>query len=747
MGYAARTLVEAIAGPAAIADPDGRILIANEHWTRPDDPDAYPGEGGLLADRDGGCPAHHQVLAAVRRMTPQSPPAVLECRCDATGQARVRVSHLESSCGAHRRLITVERGIAQVAGSTPPDDTVAQAKSTFLALLGHEIRTPVTTVVAAVDLLRAQPLQQDVREVVDSVHRSVHSLKALTDDLLDLARLETDSLRVERLPVAVRPVLDAIVEPLQQQARRKGILLLAAPAPDLPATLFGDADRLRQVLTCVVGNAVKFTEAGEVIVTAAPAGEDTYEIIVSDTGTGIDPADQARIFAPFVQADSSAARRHEGAGIGLTLAARLVECMGGTIEVRSQLGEGSQFLIRLPLQAAPAPGEPPAQPLTRRRIGIIAPSPRSVLALSWMLGSAGAEPVPVRFEDLARQARDVDTVLWCDDSHDPEAVGRTDAVIAALGPNGQALMISTTDPRTGIVRKSGVLTAPLVLRRLVAALNRERTGVRGAPITVPPLAGGRVLLAEDNDVNRTVFRRMIELLDVECDTVPDGSAAVTALLGEKPYDVVLMDLQMPRTDGLEATRQVRAAGCATPILALTATALHGDRERCLQAGMNGHLSKPITLPELRAALEPYLSAGAKAVPQPEPPADTGESDLSKLRDLEEQLEDRALVVTTVNTFLAQLDGRRSTLAEALRNQDHDALRATAHTLKSSSALLGADPLALACAQIERNATAGTTEQDLNALVADVESAVTAAVRMMTDYLAADERATDGAGQH
>ncbi|MEU4217277.1 ATP-binding protein [Actinoplanes sp. NPDC026623] len=743
MGFAARTLVDALPGPAAIVDSDGRVLVANGRW-RPDGDDGYPHEGALLTDGEHDCPAHDRMLSAALLLTPRSSPAVLACRCDSPGGDGVRITHLESDCGAHRRLVTVEHAAAP-AGAAAQDDGAAQAKSQFLALLGHEIRTPVTTVVAAVELLRAQPLKQEVREVVDSVHRSVHALKALTDDLLDLARLETGVLRVEQEPVAMRPVLESIVEPLQQQARRKGILLLAAPAPDLPPTVLGDVHRLRQVLTCVVGNAIKFTEAGEVVVTAAPDGDDAYQIIVSDTGPGIAGPDRARIFAPFVQADSSAARRHEGAGLGLALAARLVECMGGTIEVRSQPGEGSQFLIRLPLRAAPQPpGTQAPPPLTHRRVAVVAPSPRSVLALSWLLTSAGAEPVPMRFENLAERVRDVDTVLWCDDSHDPEAVRRADTVIELLGPTGRAQMISTTDPRTGIVRKPDVLTAPLVLRRLVAALNQERTGVRGAPITVPPLNGGRVLLAEDNDVNRTVFRRMIELLGVECDTAADGSAAVSALLGETSYDVVLMDVQMPRTDGLEATRQVRAAGCDTPILALTATALRGDRERCLQAGMNGHLSKPITLPELRAALEPYLTAPAEpAEPEPGPGQDFPAPDLSKLRDLEEQLEDRALVVTTVNMFLSQLDGRRSALAEALRSQDHDRLRATAHTLKSSSALLGADPLAEACAQVERNAIAGTSAQDLTALVADVESAVAGAIRVMAGYLSDDERA-DGA---
>jgi len=746
MQSATHTLVEAIAGPAAIVDQDGQVLLANRRWAGEGGADggAYPAEGAWLAAGGGPCPAHEQLLSAVRRMTPTAAPTVLPCRCAPGNAATVQVSHLASDYGPHRRLITVQTEPGRGTGPGLGPDTAADAKSQFLALLGHEIRTPLTTVVATVDLLRAQPMQQDAREIVDSVYRSMHGLKTLADDLLDLARLETGDLRVRHEPLEPRAVLEAVVEPLQQQARRKSILLLSAPAPELPTTVLGDPDRLRQVVTAVVGNAVKFTDAGEVVVTAAPDGDGAYLITVSDTGPGIADPDRTRIFAPFVQADSSASRRHEGAGLGLALAGRLVACMGGTIDVRSQPGAGAEFLIRLPLRAAPQQPPRPAPPLHRRRVGVVAPSPRSTLALSWLLRGAGAEPVPMLLAEVSGRAAEVDTVLWCDDAHDPDAVGRADAVGAALGPNGRSLMISTTDPRTGVVRKPGVLTAPLLLGRLVSALNHERTGVRGAPVTVPPLGGGRVLLAEDNDVNRTVFRRMIQLLGVECDTVPDGSAAVDAALGEPPYDLVLMDLQMPRTDGLEATRRIRATGSATPILALTATALHGDRERCLEAGMNGHLSKPITLPELRAALEPYLSPDP-VLPDPDAePAQAQQAqddpvDLGKLHELEEQLDDRALVVTTVNTYLGQLDVRMAAMTEALQARDHDALRAAAHTLKSSSALLGADPLAEACAQLERSATARSSAAELTALVASVEGAVAGAMRLMAGYLAADER--------
>ncbi|MCA2213950.1 ATP-binding protein [Jidongwangia harbinensis] len=743
MGYAARTLVEAIAGPAAIVNPDGQVLVANERWARPDgDTGTYPPEGAGLADAPGGCPAHAGLLSAVRRMTPAAGPAVLPCRCDAAASATVRISHLESDCGAHRRLVSVEHR-ATAAGAAGGPDQAEQAKSQFLALLGHEIRTPVTTVVATVDLLRAQPLPQPVREVVDSVHRGVHGLKALIDDLLDLARLETGTLEIQQVPVSLRPVLEGVLEPLQQHSRRKGILLLAAPAPDLPPVVLGDPDRLRQVLSGLVGNAVKFTERGEVVVTAERDGDDGYVITVSDTGPGISDADRERIFTPFVQADSSAARRHEGAGLGLALVARLVDRMDGTIDLRTAPGEGSQFRIRLPLHHAPdqpVRSDPP--PLTRRRVAVVAPSPRSTLALSWLLTSSGATPVPADLDKVLRHLPDVDTVLWCDDAHDPEAVRRADSVIEVLGPQGRALMISTTDPRTGIVRRPGVLTAPLVLSRLVSALNLERTGVRGAPVTVPPFGSGRVLLAEDNDVNRTVFQRMIKLLGVECDGVADGAAAVDAVLGDGRYDVVLMDVQMPGTDGLEATRRIRAAGNTTPILALTATALQGDRERCFASGMDGHLNKPITLPELREALVPYLAEPEPEEPE-EPPAEA--LDLSRLLDLEEQLDDRALVVTTVHTFLDQLDGRRAALTTALRAQDRDTLRATAHTLKSSSALLGADPLAEACALVEKAAHAETAEPELTALVGQVERAMAGAVRVLAGYLA-QNGGSDDAGQ-
>jgi CheY-like chemotaxis protein/HPt (histidine-containing phosphotransfer) domain-containing protein/anti-sigma regulatory factor (Ser/Thr protein kinase) len=609
-----------------------------------------------------------------------------------------------------------------------------------------------------VDLLRSLPLDQRVREVVDGVHRSTHALRSMIDDLLDLARLETGHLDLDERPLPLRELLESVTAPLQQQARNQGILLLPAVAPDLTTMVVADAARLGQVLTNLVGNAVKFTDAGEVVVTAEPSG-DRLLITVSDTGPGLDEHDRARVLAPFVQADASTARQHEGAGLGLAIAARLVARMGGVIEVESTVGSGSTFRVLLPLVPGPE-AEPTAVLLPGlRRIAVAASTARSATAFAWILTAAGAAVTGIDPRQLGRDlVPDVDAVLWCDDARDTAAAARATAIVAALGPDLRTVMISTTDPRGGgVVTGPAVITAPITARRLVAMINAERTGVRGTPITVPVLPAGRVLLVEDNAVNRVVFQRMIEVLGVTCDPAGDGEAAIRAVLDGPPYDVVLMDVQMPGVDGLEATRRLRAAGSAVAVLALTATALRGDRERCLAAGMNAHLQKPITLPELRAALAPYLEPGdgpgsdqgyrdgpppaASTVPPPAPaatalaePPTTPAVDLNRLRALAEELADRPLVVATVSTFLAELDRRRTAMTDAADRGDREALRATAHTLKSSSALLGADTLAAACAAVERRATTAA-RHDLARLLTAVDQAAVPAAAALAGYIA------------
>lgn len=788
MGYSARTLVSTVPAATALIDADGRVVVANGRWTVAGVGDVHAAEGALLPGA-----GYAALFAALRAASPET----LACRHGEADDNRfLRVVPVTDDADAPGYLFTVDRipprscpvCVAKPAAGTAPATRAASAagpttdtttgpttgdngltmtaddaKSEFLSLLGHEIRTPVTAVVGMVELMRSLPVPLEVREVVDGVHRSTQSLKVLVDDLLDLARMEADRLELVIQPLSLRTLLESVIEPLQEDARRKGILLLAGVAPGVPATVLGDAGRLRQVLTNLVGNAMKFTERGEVVVSAEPETYGRLLIEVSDTGPGLDAAAQVRVFAPFVQADSSPARRYEGAGLGLAVAARLVARMGGSVEVDSEPGVGSRFRIRLPLPAGDdgAIVDTPVPRLAVRRIAVVAPTPRATRVLCWALGAAGTEAVPATLADIIDRTVAFDAVLWCDDAHDRMAVQRRKQVRAAVGPQGRAIMLSTTDPRTGIARGPSLITSPITLRRLVAAINAERHGVRGAPIPVDPLPAGRVLLAEDNDVNRGVFQRIIRLLGLECDAVADGAAAVAAVLGEPRYDVVLMDVQMPGVDGLEATRRIRAAGVTIPILALTASAMRGDRERCAAAGMNAHVSKPVTLLELRAALADYLT-GPPATPRPAPAHPTADPtarptvdpaagpaagpdaadepalepatvDLDRLKDLEEQLADRPLMIKTVATFLGELTGRRAALTAALDRLDRDGLRAGAHTLKSSSALLGANTLATACAQVERRA-AVATEPELAALVAAVGHAATGSAAALGGYL-------------
>jgi CheY-like chemotaxis protein/HPt (histidine-containing phosphotransfer) domain-containing protein len=696
MSFAARSLADALPYPAAIADDGGRVLVANERWRR-----SGAAEGATLTGGLPDCPGHDRLPDAVRDARTGSD-VVLPCRCDPAVTSALRVTALESTCGAQRRLITVETAPA------------GGARDRLLGLLGPEIRTPAAAVAAAIDLLRAQALPAAAQETIDDIQRTARGLEALADDLAELARRETGTPDRTDGPVVVRRLLEDVAESLRTECRQNGVLLLTAPAPGLPAVVDGDDGVLRRILTAVVGHAVRQTASGEVVVTAREDGADGYRIEVSgdgEPGPGLVPDDRA----------------------GLALAGRLAATMGGTLAVSSAAApsdggaavaveSGFRWAVRLPLHPLPDRREAGTSlPPVRGRVAVTAPSARSLLALSWLVAAAGGEPVPA---DSGSDDPGTDPVLRCDATQDPVTGGN--------------IMVSAVGRQT---RAPATLSVPVTLDRFTAALSQQHAEPRPAPTTLEPLPPGRVLLAEDDEVNRTVLQRMISVLGVECDTVADGVAAVAALLGETRYDLALLDMQMPAMDGLAATRTVRAAGNAVPIIALTATNLSEDQDRCRDAGMTSHLAKPVTLPELRRALEPYLTAPAPPA-EPAPvtsagPAVSASADVlsrSQLHELEEQLEGRELVAMTVNMFLAELDGRRQAMATALATGGNDRLAAVAHTLKSSSALLGAQPLADACARVERLAATPVDASVLAAAVAEVDQAAAAAAIAMTEYL-------------
>jgi PAS domain S-box-containing protein len=640
----------------------------------------------------------------------------------------------------------------QIAAARDQALATSRAKSEFLATLSHEVRTPISGIVGMVDLLLALPLEPDVHEVVEGVRLSADALTAMLNDMVDLARIEVGRLQLDDAPFDLRQLVDGVAETLGSRARQKGLALVVRVAPQLPAQLLGDDARLRQVLLNLVGNAIKFTEVGEIVLNvevgagptgAGPAPELSIEVV--DSGRGMAPDALDRVFEPFVQEDASTARRHGGSGLGLAVTARLVRLMRGRVAVDSAPAVGSRFQVVLPLRQ-PGVAVPAARPdrLAGRRLLVAAPGvARSAAALAALLRGEGATVDVLAADPLAevltrqQQREPVDAVVWVDDARDTRVRARAAGVANALNPPatdpaatdptgprtagadptgpGRAatvVLLSRTDPPRRHPSGVTVLALPVRADRLLDAV-RGITPVPDRPVPIEPLPGGRVLLAEDNAVNRAIIGRMLDLLGLRWDSVSDGAAAVAAASTQR-YDAILMDVQMPGTDGVEATRRIRAAESDrhTPIVALTANAMGGDRETYLAAGMDDYVAKPMRLATLRATLQRYVAPALEV--------SAADLDAARLADLATQLQDAALVSSTVELYLSELPGRCRTITEAGERLDRGSLQAAAHALKSASAMLGATAIADLCERLMTVAEDGTAA-DIRALTAAMPS--------------------------
>jgi PAS domain S-box-containing protein len=617
----------------------------------------------------------------------------------------------------YRDITAHKRAEQEIAEARDAALAASRAKSEFLATLSHEVRTPISGIVGMVDVLLSLPLEPDVREVVEGVRLSADALTTMLNDMVDLARIEVGRLQLDDAPYEPRGLVHTVAETLGSRARQKGLSIVVRVGAEVPARLLGDDARLRQVLFNLVGNAIKFTEIGEVLVSLdADATSAQLILEVVDTGRGMAPDALGRVFEPFVQEDASTARRHGGSGLGLAVTSRLVRLMDGRVEVNSAPSVGSRFRVVLPLRvdqaAAAAAAAPPR--LAGRLLLIAAPgAPRSGAAVAAMLRAEGARADVVSTDPLAEAATRqqegtaVDAVVWIDDARDTRVRARVAGLAKVLG-GAPVVLLARTDPPRGHPSGVTVLALPVRTERLIAAV-LGATVVTDRPARVEPLPGGRVLLAEDNEVNRAIIGRMLDLLGLRWDAVGDGAAAVRAAATER-YDAILMDVQMPGTDGVEATLRIRAAEWDrhTPIIALTANAMGGDRETYLAAGMDDYLAKPMRLLTLRSTLERHLA--------PTLEMSTSDLDTARLTDLVEQLQDAALVASTVELFLSDLPSRCATISDAGDRLDRAALYAAAHALKSASAMLGAAAVADLCQRL-MVAAEDASATDLRALAA------------------------------